>query len=626
MASMSGITGIFRRDGRDVDPSDIKKMNAKIAHRGPDGSKVWCEGPVAFGHQMLHTTPESLHEEMPFEDEKSGLVITADARIDNREDLAPKLGIEDNEYVSDSYFILKSYEKWGEKCPEELLGDFAFAIWDKNKETLFCARDHMGVKPFYYYLSNDIFLFGSEIKSILSFDNHFNLQLDEMKVAYHLIPIITDRKLTFYNNILRLPASNFLKITFKCQFLDKYWELNPELEIVFDSDEDYYKKFRELFEESIKCRLRSIHPIGFELSGGIDSSSVVVMSKKILSKDDVNIQTFSLIFNEIKDSDESYFIKKIVDDGGIEPFYLAGDSISPFDEIDDILFYQDEPLDTPNMALIWKLYKTMNKKGIRVIIGGHDGDCLLYKGENYLFELFLRFRWLKLFQEIKSSSKGRIFSFFNIFLFQVLFKFVPSFHKLWLSYRGIRQEKDFVNINKDLVHDLDLKKHYQKMEFGPKQAANTSKKMHYYYITLATHQYIFEMMDKFASANSIEPRHPMMDKRLVEFCYAVPTYIKYDNGWDRLLVRHGLADLLPNEVQWRKGKRNFFHVFERNLLLFEREYLDNLIYENKLIRKYVDCEELPKIYMRYIDGIKGADSIDIWKCAILGIWLERTKL
>ena len=101
---MSGITGIFRRDGQDVDPADIKKMNDKIAHRGPDGSRVWCEGPVAFGHQMLHTTQESLHEILPFEDEESGLVITADARIDNRKDLAPILGIEDNEYVSDSYF------------------------------------------------------------------------------------------------------------------------------------------------------------------------------------------------------------------------------------------------------------------------------------------------------------------------------------------------------------------------------------------------------------------------------------------------------------------------------------------------------------------------------------------
>ena len=132
-------------------------MNDRLSHRGPDGSNTWCEGPVAFGHQMLMTTPESLNENLPFHDEKAGLAITADARIDNRKELSKHLDIEDNENLADSYFILKAYEKWGENCPEKLLGDFAFAIWDSNKEQLFCARDHMGVKPFYYYLSDEPF-------------------------------------------------------------------------------------------------------------------------------------------------------------------------------------------------------------------------------------------------------------------------------------------------------------------------------------------------------------------------------------------------------------------------------------------------------------------------------------
>lgn len=106
---MSAITGIFYRDGRKVQPYQIKKMNDRLSHRGPDGSKVWCEGSVGLGHQMLFTTPESLHEELPFEEDR--LVITADARIDNRKELSDKLGIEDKEEVSDSYFILKTYQK-----------------------------------------------------------------------------------------------------------------------------------------------------------------------------------------------------------------------------------------------------------------------------------------------------------------------------------------------------------------------------------------------------------------------------------------------------------------------------------------------------------------------------------
>ena len=146
---MSAITGIFYRDSRTVKPELIKKMNNRFSHRGPDGSAIWHDRPIALGHQMLWTTRNLCMRNYHFMTQK-GLVITADARIDNRKELSKKLDIENIEEISDSYFILKSYEKWGEKCPEYLLGDFAFVIWDENKRTLFCARDHMGIKPFYY--------------------------------------------------------------------------------------------------------------------------------------------------------------------------------------------------------------------------------------------------------------------------------------------------------------------------------------------------------------------------------------------------------------------------------------------------------------------------------------------
>ncbi len=144
---MSGIAGIFHSDGQ----SAACGMTERIAHRGPDDLGVWREQNVCLRHQMLHTTPESLNEKLPLV--KGKLAITADARIDNREELIfalnlaghPKVGI------SDSELILEAYGRWGESCPERLLGDFSFAIWDGRRGMLFCARDHMGVKPFYYH-------------------------------------------------------------------------------------------------------------------------------------------------------------------------------------------------------------------------------------------------------------------------------------------------------------------------------------------------------------------------------------------------------------------------------------------------------------------------------------------
>ena len=163
---MSAITGIFYRNNHSVKFDQIKKMNDSLSHRGPDGSKVLNYESIALGHQMLYTTKESLKETLPFKD-KSGLIITADARIDNREELADQLKIDNSPENSDSQFILEAYKKWGDKCPEKLLGDFAFAIWDIGEQKLFCARDHMGIKSFYYYLTDEHLFFATEIRHFL---------------------------------------------------------------------------------------------------------------------------------------------------------------------------------------------------------------------------------------------------------------------------------------------------------------------------------------------------------------------------------------------------------------------------------------------------------------------------
>ena len=287
--SMSSITGILYRDRRLINQETILKMNNSLSHRGPDGSAFWNIGSVAIGHQMLYTTKESLHEILPFYDDKTDLAITADARIDNRHDLAIELDIVDDENISDSYFILKSYEKWGELCPKHLLGDFAFAIWDNNENKLFCARDHMGVKPFYYYLNENIFIFSTEIKALFTL-SEVPKELNEKKLALYLNRDILDKELTFYKDIKSLPGAHKLIITSENFVNEIYWKLDPNFNLKMDTEEDYANAFRELFAEAVKCRLRSHYPIGFELSGGLDSSSIVCMAKKILRGEDENLR------------------------------------------------------------------------------------------------------------------------------------------------------------------------------------------------------------------------------------------------------------------------------------------------------------------------------------------------
>ena len=144
---MSGIAGIYYLDGRPVEQAVVQRMLDCIAHRGPDGSGVWLDGSVGIAHRMLWTTPESLHEKLPLVNKTGELAITADARIDNRDELFASLNFNGRprETIADSELILAAYEKWGESCPERLLGDFAFAIWNGRKKKLFCARDPVGM-------------------------------------------------------------------------------------------------------------------------------------------------------------------------------------------------------------------------------------------------------------------------------------------------------------------------------------------------------------------------------------------------------------------------------------------------------------------------------------------------
>ena len=146
---MSAIFGIYYLEGRPVDRTDLERMLESLAHRGSDGADLWSEGPVGLGHRMLWTTPESVHEKLPLLNHTGDVVLTADARIDNRDELLAVLGLTacPPAQVADSQLILAAYEKWGEHCPEKLLGDFAFALWDGRKQILFCARDTSGSSP-----------------------------------------------------------------------------------------------------------------------------------------------------------------------------------------------------------------------------------------------------------------------------------------------------------------------------------------------------------------------------------------------------------------------------------------------------------------------------------------------
>ena len=626
---MSAITGIFYRDGRVVKPELIEKMNKRLAHRGPDGSAIWCDGPIAFGHQMLLTTNESLHEKLPFHDEKTDLIITADARIDNRKELSSELDIEDKMEISDSYFILKSYEKWGEKCPEHLLGDFAFAIWDNKENTLFCARDHIGVKPFYYYLSDDMFVFGTEIKALFQVPRVPH-EVNELKIAYHLMKVITDKVLTFYEKIYCLPAAHLLTVNQNLNKNEKYWELNPKSRIILNSDEEYIATFLEIFEEAVNCRLRSAFPIGFELSGGLDSSSVVSMAKYILNKENSHqkdINTFSMIFNDFPQVDESYYINKVIDTGGIKPHLICSNKISPLKQINTILWHQEQPSYNPNMSILWNMYKKMQDSGVRIVLGGDGGDEIISHGTNYFRDLALSWQWKKLAREIKNFSEHTNKNFSNTLIKLVILPIIPTNLKNFVNnyFDQSNQNSNKLILDTKFAEMMGGEKYLRGLTFYSLiKEVKTAREFHHFIIDKTSHQSTLEMQDKILSNFFIEPRNPFFDKRLIEFCYAIPNEMKFRLGWDRYIQRVSMQDILPKDIQWRPLKKYFDPVLEKNLLLFEKPFLKEIFCnDNPTTKKYVNSEMLIKLYNDYNSG--NGDLFlnrDIWLVTVLHLWLN----
>jgi len=554
--------------------------------------------------------------------EEDGLVITADARIDNRAELSEKLGIRDEEDVADSYFILKAYVKWGEECPDKLLGDFAFVIWDKNKEKLFCARDHMGVKPFYYYLDEDMFVFGTEIKAIFA-NLEIPKKLNELRVADYLTAFFEDKEITFYEKIKRLPAATKFTINFNKQYSNNYWIIDIKKILNLNSNKEYSDAFRDIFTDSVRCRLRSAYPIGSTLSGGLDSSSIVCIAKRILPEYN-KLNTFSAVFDSVPQSDESYFINQVLKEGGMKPNFIHGDKISPLTDIEKVMWHLDEPLYSPNLFLNWNIYRKAHEKNIRIILDGFDGDTTISHGEKVLVELACKLRWKTLSQEIIGISKNSEMGIDNILLYHLIGPIMPFEIKQLLKYiyafltgselkntvNGIKLNEDFIkSTNISNRHDLLLKKRNTK----------NSHRYHYYNITSGIGQFILEVLDKSAATFSIESRYPFFDVRLIEFCLSLPTEQKLFDGWDRIILRRAMKNILPPEVQWRRKKANLGHNFKNSFIQYEKNNVKKVLLYNKKINNFVKIDNLNNIYENEIH----LNTLNIWKTANLALWLNK---
>jgi asparagine synthase (glutamine-hydrolysing) len=646
---MSGIFGIYRRDGQPVTCAELQTMSDTLAHRGPDGHDLWHEGPVGLGHRMLWTTPESLHEQLPFSNQAAGLTITADARIDNRDELLPLLGLTDRpaEFVSDSQVILAAYEKWGEECPEHLLGDFAFVIWDTKEQKLFCARDHFGVKPLYYHLTDKQFVFATEEKALFAHPN-VPRQINEEKVADFLQGLTENVCDTFYESVVQPPAAHSLSVTGSNTKLLSFWTMDLTNELVLDSDQAYADAFRVVFSEAVRCRLRSAYPIGSFLSGGLDSSSIACTARDILKAEHrPPLHSFSAIFPSLPESllneiDERPFINAVIGLGGIEAHRVEADAFGPLYDFEKVLLYQNQPYH-PNNSYIWSLYGEAHKNGVRVMMEGTDGDSIVSYGLLYLKELAQEKKWGKLYKETKALAKNYHMPTRHLLWPRVkhhaLLPLIPNVIKH--TWRRIRRrnkpntDQNFsqATLNSVIIHTfanrIRLTERVRVAESGHSENYLTEREYHHHRIRNPNLQYATDYLDRDSAAFCCETRYPFLDKRVAEFCLSLPPSQKLSNGWTRVVIRRAMEGIIPLEVQWRCTKSNLGVNPEHGLRTYERAAFDRIIeHEIQQIKEYIDVTELKAAYSRYLNSTPGnrADHNDdwftVWRAVCLYLWMR----
>ena len=633
---MSGIAGIYRLDGSPVKSENLHRMIDILAHRGPDGADSWCDRAIGLGHRMLWSTPESLLEKLPFT--KGDLTITADVRIDNRSELIPQLNLGNRlpEKITDSEVILAAYEKWGDRCPEELLGDFAFAIWDSCKQQLFCARDHFGVKPFYYYASESLFIFATEIKALFCVSD-VPRQINPLRMGDYLLGMFHDTAMTSYQEVFRLPPAHRMTVCATGVELSSYWELDPTRTLPPASNEEYALQLQEIFTEAVNCRLRSAYPIGSTLSGGLDSSSITCVARNLLKqKAREPLHTFSAVFDSMPECDERSYTKPIFEQGGLLPHFVQGNHQTALENIEKMFWHQDEAFYAPNWFMNWPLYAEMQQQGVRIMLDGSDGDNAVSKGYGLPNELAAAGRWLEFTRQVWKLSEVSPLPFWKVlwsyFYHYNLKQFVE---RHWLL-RGFRKAVVFVfsnrKVNERRQRDKLLSPKFSKkmkmtereQEWRKTQGHDGLSERQRQYRNLVkqgTESFALEMMDKTVAAFNIEPRYPFWDKRLIEFCLALPAEQKLHDGWDRVVMRRAMSGILPTEVQWRHGKTDF-SVNLTNSLVDNPQTLTEALTSLDFAEAYIDRSALNDIYRRLIETPSSKDARQLWIGLSLALWIR----
>lgn len=557
---MSAIVGIHHLNKEPISDEHIHRLMKSLQKYPADAVDVWKHKDIFLGCHAQWVTPESIGEQLPFYDYERQLAITADAMIDNREELFDRLGIhhEERKLMPDSKLILLAYSKWGDDVPRQLIGDFAFMIWDEKNQKLFGARDFSGTRPLYYFDHAQRFAFCTVMEPLLQLP-YIKKQLNEEWLAEYLaIPNMIDAvdvSKTVIRDIKQVPPSHMISVIDGMVKLSKYHVLSLNKKIRFKNDDEYIEGFREVFQKSVDSRLRTFKAVGSQLSGGLDSGSVVSFAANTLKKQNKKLHTYSSIpmgdFNDWTPRhhipDERSFVRETVDYvGNIEEHYLSLDNKNSYTDIDEWL----EMIETPykffeNSFWIKGIFEQASRDDIGILLSGARGNFTISWGPalEYYVHLIKRMKWIQFTRELKSYSR-------NIGVGRS--KILPVISKKLFPFLNQEEEYQFpMLINSDFAKKMNAFDNIQKYGIGVDKSPTYSIfEERKYFID---NEFIWNTngvsFAKLSLQYGMLIRDPTNDIRVINYCMALPLEQFINNGMNRALIRKATEGYLPDKVR-----------------------------------------------------------------------------
>ncbi len=634
---MCGISGVYYfNSSGEVEEWALTKSRDTLKHRGPDGGANYVSpgGKVGLSQRRLAIIDLSKEAACPMTNEDGTAWITYNGEIYNFKPIREELIRRGHKMKTrgDTEVILHGYEEWGETIVEKLNGMFAFVIWDEKKKSLFAARDHMGIKPFYYAIQDGTFYFGSEIKAILAYPE-FKKELDNSGVSHYLTFSSTPAPHTLFKNIKKLPAAHYLVVKNGAVTQKEYWNPSKDSKQSPLTEKQYIEEVRNLLRDSIKSQMISDVPFGCFLSGGIDSSINATLMSEALGKP---VETFSVGYKDFGEKNEFQYSRETAKILGTKNHEILLDETHMHGFLEQYAEYADDPNGDPACFPIFWLSKLTRDSGVTVAQIGEGSDEIFAGYDVYIkaFQMYEKWRWLKNIPGIaKPFASGAAKALLGLihmdsgkdFAHRIIAGQKP-FEGLAIAF-GDHAKSGLLTQEFESKADRKsyaiIENYYNEIgKIDP--SADFLKQMTYLEIKHRLPEFLLARADKMTMAHSIEGRVPFLDKRLVELALNMPSDIKIKNNETKYILKKVAEGIIPDKIIRRK-KQGFGtpipEWLKRDSPLSKK--MEGMVMNSGLReRNILDYARIGEIFSANRRG-KTDQGFKLWNLITLSLWYDR---